>query len=114
MAIDAPPAFYVWQVGAALDAGATPRDILGILTAVAPQVGLARVVAAAPEIMVALDLELPDGLDGRPERLTGGGIPGSPGGPGRRGPLTGRPADYRICRRTPRSTASRREDTPSL
>lgn len=64
VAIDAPPASYLWQVGAALDAGVTPRDILGVLTAVAPQVGLARVVAAAPEIMVALDLELPDGLDG--------------------------------------------------
>jgi len=64
VAIDAPPASYVWQVGAALDAGVTPRDILGVLTAVAPQVGLVRVVAAAPEIMVALDLELPAGLDG--------------------------------------------------
>jgi alkylhydroperoxidase/carboxymuconolactone decarboxylase family protein YurZ len=64
VAIDAPPASYLWQVGAALDAGVTPRDILGILAAVAPQVGLARVVAAAPEIMVALGLELPGGLDG--------------------------------------------------
>jgi len=64
VALDAPPASYLWQVGAALDAGATPRDILGVLTAVAPQVGLVRVVAAAPEIMVALDLELPAGLDG--------------------------------------------------
>lgn len=64
VAIDAPPASYVRQVGAALDAGVTPRDILGVLAAVAPQVGLARVVAAAPEIMVALGLELPGGLDG--------------------------------------------------
>jgi alkylhydroperoxidase/carboxymuconolactone decarboxylase family protein YurZ len=64
VAIDAPPASYLWQVGAALDAGARPRDILGVLTAIAPQVGLPRVVAAAPEIMLALDLELPDGEDG--------------------------------------------------
>jgi alkylhydroperoxidase/carboxymuconolactone decarboxylase family protein YurZ len=64
VALDAPPASYLWQVGAALDAGASPRDILGVLTAIAPQVGLPRVVAAAPEIMVALDLELPKGLDG--------------------------------------------------
>jgi 4-carboxymuconolactone decarboxylase len=64
VALDAPPASYLWQVGAALDAGASPRDILGVLTAIAPQVGLPRVVAAAPEIMVALDLELPAGLDG--------------------------------------------------
>ena len=49
---------------AALDAGAKPRDILGVLTAIAPQVGMPRVVAAAPEIMLALDLELPDGENG--------------------------------------------------
>jgi alkylhydroperoxidase/carboxymuconolactone decarboxylase family protein YurZ len=64
VALDAPPASYLWQVGAALDAGAQPRELLGILTAIAPQVGLPRVVAAAPEIMLALDLELPDGQDG--------------------------------------------------
>jgi hypothetical protein len=48
----------------ALDAGASPREILGVLTAVAPQTGMARVVAAAPEIMLALGLELPAGTDG--------------------------------------------------
>jgi 4-carboxymuconolactone decarboxylase len=60
VAIDAPPASFMWQVGAALDEGAKPREILGVLTAIAPQVGIPRVVAAAPEIMLALDLELPD------------------------------------------------------
>jgi alkylhydroperoxidase/carboxymuconolactone decarboxylase family protein YurZ len=47
------------QVTAALASGATPRDILGVLTAIAPQVGMPRVVAAAPEIMLALELDLP-------------------------------------------------------
>ena len=61
VAVDAPPASYLFQVGEALAAGVTPRDILGVLTAIAPQVGVPRVVAAAPEIMVALDLELPGG-----------------------------------------------------
>ena len=42
----------------ALDEGASPEDILGVLRAVAPQVGGPRVVAAAPEIMVALGLSL--------------------------------------------------------
>jgi 4-carboxymuconolactone decarboxylase len=60
VSIDGPPASFLWQVGAALDAGAKPREILGVLTAIAPQVGLPRVVAAAPEIMLALDLELPE------------------------------------------------------
>ncbi|HTW42189.1 MAG TPA: carboxymuconolactone decarboxylase family protein [Solirubrobacteraceae bacterium] len=61
--MDAPPASFVMQVGAALDAGVSPRDILGVLTAIAPQVGIPRVVAAAPEIMIALDLELPADVD---------------------------------------------------
>ena len=62
IAMDAPPASYVWQVANALAEGASPEDILGVLVAVAPQVGGPRVVAAAPEIMVALGLTLPDGV----------------------------------------------------
>jgi alkylhydroperoxidase/carboxymuconolactone decarboxylase family protein YurZ len=62
IALDAPPASYVWQVGMALEAGATPEDIVGVMIAVAPQVGGPRVIAAAPEIMVALGLTLPDGV----------------------------------------------------
>jgi alkylhydroperoxidase/carboxymuconolactone decarboxylase family protein YurZ len=64
VAVDAPPASYLYQVDEALQAGATPKDILGVLAAIAPQIGIPRVVAAAPELMVALDLELPDGVDG--------------------------------------------------
>ena len=64
VALDAAPASYLLQVQLALDAGASPREILGVLTAVAPQTGMARVVAAAPEIMIALGLELPAGTDG--------------------------------------------------
>lgn len=60
IALDAPPASYVWQVSNALDEGATPEDIVGVLRAVAPQVGGPRVVAAAPEIMLAMGLPLPD------------------------------------------------------
>jgi 4-carboxymuconolactone decarboxylase len=63
VALDSPPASYLWQVANALDAGATPEDILGVVRAVAPQVGGPRAVAAAPEIMVALGLSLPDGQD---------------------------------------------------
>ncbi|MGD0926003.1 MAG: carboxymuconolactone decarboxylase family protein [Streptosporangiaceae bacterium] len=63
VALDSPPASYLWQVSNALDAGASPAEILGVLRAVAPQVGGPRVVAAAPEIMVALGLALPEGQD---------------------------------------------------
>jgi alkylhydroperoxidase/carboxymuconolactone decarboxylase family protein YurZ len=63
IALDAPPASYMWQVANALDGGATPEDVLGVLRAVAPQVGGPKVVAAAPEIMVALGLALPEGSE---------------------------------------------------
>ena len=59
IALDSPPASYLWQIANALDAGATPAEILGVLRAVAPQVGGPRIIAAAPEIMVALGLSLP-------------------------------------------------------
>jgi 4-carboxymuconolactone decarboxylase len=54
IALDAPPASYAWQVANA---------VADVLRAVAPQVGGPRVVAAAPEIMVALGLSLPDGAE---------------------------------------------------
>jgi 4-carboxymuconolactone decarboxylase len=59
IALDSPPASYLWQIANALDAGATPADVLGVLRAVAPQVGGPKIIAAAPEIMVALGLSLP-------------------------------------------------------
>lgn len=61
IALDAPPASYLWQVSNALENGATPDDLIGVLIAIAPQVGGPKVVAAAPELMVALGLSLPDG-----------------------------------------------------
>jgi 4-carboxymuconolactone decarboxylase len=58
IALDAPPASFAWHVANAIEAGASPEDILGVLRAVAPQVGGPRVVAAAPEIMLALGLTI--------------------------------------------------------
>jgi alkylhydroperoxidase/carboxymuconolactone decarboxylase family protein YurZ len=60
MALDAPPTSYLWQVANALEAGATPDDMLGVLIAIAPQIGGPKLTAAAPELMVALGLTLPD------------------------------------------------------
>ena len=60
IALDAPPASYVWQVSTALAEGATPEDIIGVLIAIAPQVGGPRVVAGAAELMLSLGLALPD------------------------------------------------------
>ena len=64
ISLDAPPASYLWQVGNAVDAGATPEELVGVLRAIAPQVGLPSIVAAAPELMLALGLALPDGPPG--------------------------------------------------
>jgi 4-carboxymuconolactone decarboxylase len=58
IAVDAPPASFVWQIGNAISEGVTPEDIVGTLWAVGPQVGAPRIVAAAPEIMIALGLAL--------------------------------------------------------
>ena len=66
IALDAPPASYAWQVGNAAEAGVSAADILGVLRAVAPQVGGPKVVAAAPEIMLALGMNLSEGADDRP------------------------------------------------
>jgi 4-carboxymuconolactone decarboxylase len=62
IALDAPPASYLWQVSNALAEGATPEDLVGVLIAIAPQVGGPKLVAAAPELMLALGLSLPDGV----------------------------------------------------
>jgi alkylhydroperoxidase/carboxymuconolactone decarboxylase family protein YurZ len=62
IALDAPPASYVWQVANAIEEGATPEDLVGVLIAIAPQVGGPKVVAAAPELMVALGLTLADDM----------------------------------------------------
>jgi 4-carboxymuconolactone decarboxylase len=59
IALDAPPASYAWQIANALEDGVTPEDIVGVLFAVAPQVGGPRTIAAAAEITLALGLSLP-------------------------------------------------------
>ena len=58
IALDAPPASYVGQVAFALEAGVEPEEFMKVLIAVAPQVGLPRALAAAPEIMLALGLDI--------------------------------------------------------
>ena len=56
-----------WSTGRALSAGATEEEIADVLLAIAPVAGLGRVVAAAPDVAIALGydiaaaLEEPDG-----------------------------------------------------
>ncbi len=58
IAIDAAPASFIWQVGAALESGVTAEEILGLLVALNPLLGNARIVSAAPEIAIALGVDL--------------------------------------------------------
>jgi 4-carboxymuconolactone decarboxylase len=55
--MDAAPASFVWQVNLAREAGVTPAEMTGVLVALAPTIGIARTVAAAPELALALGIE---------------------------------------------------------
>src|SRR4051794_32847931 len=58
IAVDAPACSYAREVTNALEEGVTPEELLGVLHAVAPQVGGPRVMAAALEIMAAMGVPL--------------------------------------------------------
>jgi hypothetical protein len=53
VAVDAPTASYLLNLGTAADAGVTLEDVQGVLVAVAPIVGTPRVVSAAANITEA-------------------------------------------------------------
>ena len=65
LAVDAAPSSYQSSVGLALAAGATVDEIVGCLIAVAPVIGLARVVSAAPELALALGYDVDAALETR-------------------------------------------------
>ena len=54
IAVDAPPASYLLNIGAAGEAGIDADQVQGVLAAVAPIVGTARVASAAGNIVRAL------------------------------------------------------------
>jgi 4-carboxymuconolactone decarboxylase len=58
VAVDAPPASYLMNLGAAAEAGLELEEVRGVLTAVAPIVGTARVAAATGNIVRALGLAI--------------------------------------------------------
>jgi hypothetical protein len=58
IAVDAPPASYLMNLGAADELGLEAEDVQGVLAAVAPIVGTARVVAASGNIVRALGFAL--------------------------------------------------------
>ncbi len=58
IAVNAPPASYLANAGAAADSGVTADDIQAVMIAVAPVVGTARVVSAGGKILRALGLAI--------------------------------------------------------
>ena len=58
IAVDAPPASYVANAGAAATSGVTADDAQAIMIGIAPVVGTPRVVAAAGNILRALGFEI--------------------------------------------------------
>ncbi len=58
VAVDAPPASYLLNIGAASELDIDAEQVRGVLAAVAPIVGTARIASAVGKIMRALELEL--------------------------------------------------------
>lgn len=67
LAVDAAPSSYQAGVETALGAGATVDEVVGTVIAVAPIIGLARIVSAAPELGLALGYD----VDAALERMEG-------------------------------------------
>ncbi len=63
IAMDAAPPSYMSAVEAGLNAGASEDEIVGTLIAVLPIVGAARVVAAAPNLALALGYDVAEALE---------------------------------------------------
>ena len=58
VSVDAPPASYLANLGASAEAGIDADQLRGVLTAIAPIVGTARIVAATGNIVRALGAAL--------------------------------------------------------
>jgi alkylhydroperoxidase/carboxymuconolactone decarboxylase family protein YurZ len=58
VSVDAPPASYLMNLGAASEIGVTAEEVRSVLTAVAPIVGTARVASATGKIVRALGLAI--------------------------------------------------------
>ena len=69
LAVDAAPSSYQSITAAAQAAGASVEEIVGCLIAVAPTIGLARVVSAAPELGLALGYDVDVALEDPGEGL---------------------------------------------
>ena len=62
-AIGSPEVCLEWSTSRALAAGATEAEVTGVLLAVAPVIGLGRVVAAAPGVAGGLGYDIEAALE---------------------------------------------------
>jgi 4-carboxymuconolactone decarboxylase len=69
LALDAAPSSYQGGVEAALAAGATIDEVVGAVVAVAPTIGLTRIVSAAPELALALGYDVDEALEAQEQEL---------------------------------------------
>jgi alkylhydroperoxidase/carboxymuconolactone decarboxylase family protein YurZ len=65
LGIDAAAPAYEWAVGRAFAAGATVDEIVGTMIAVAPTIGVARMVSAAPALGLAVGYDIDAALERR-------------------------------------------------
>ena len=63
VAIGSPAVCLEWSAGRALAAGASEDEIADVLLAIAPVAGLGRVVAAAPDVAIALGYDVAAALE---------------------------------------------------
>ena len=63
-AIDGSVSTYGWATSAALGAGVTSDEIVELLGAMAPLIGTARVVCAAPKLALALGFDVEGDIEG--------------------------------------------------
>jgi 4-carboxymuconolactone decarboxylase len=63
-ALDGSVSSYGWATSAAFGAGVTPDEIVGLLVALAPLIGSARVVCAAPKLGLALGYDVEADIEG--------------------------------------------------
>ena len=61
LGVDSDPATFKWAVELAMAAGVDDADLFETLVAAAPIIGIARLTAALPHFMAALELEVVDG-----------------------------------------------------
>lgn len=71
IAMDAAPPSYLAAAEAGLACGVTKDEMVGVLVAVTPIVGLARVVSAAPKLALALGCDLVLALEALTEGRSG-------------------------------------------